>query len=111
MACANLDTRSYSFDLTPRIPYHSLSKEERDTYWDDGVHLTGDGYDWMGGHIADALLQIVSQEGKSPEVAKPKPKSRRSPAKKEDERALDEEAGSPNHISQGYVVVRKKDLD
>ncbi|KND89493.1 hypothetical protein TOPH_05920, partial [Tolypocladium ophioglossoides CBS 100239] len=99
----------YAFDLLPKIQYHSLSKQDRDTYWDDGVHLTGDGYDWMGGHIADALLQILSQEEKSPEAAKPK--TRRPPAKKDDEQAFDEEAGSPNHISQGYVVVRKKDLD
>ncbi|POR36519.1 Uncharacterized protein TPAR_03209 [Tolypocladium paradoxum] len=99
----------YAFDLLSKIPYHSLSKQDRDMYWDDGVHLTGDGYDWMGGHIADALLHILSQEGKPTEAARPE--APREPAKEDDEPAFDEEAGSPNHISRGYVVVRKKDLD
>lgn len=52
---------SHALDLLPKIPFHALSESDRDAYWDDGLHLTADGYDWMGGHIADGLLRILSQ--------------------------------------------------
>ncbi|KYK58608.1 hypothetical protein DCS_05625 [Drechmeria coniospora] len=54
---------SYSFDLHAKVPFHSLSVADQDKYWDDGLHLTADGYWWMGGHIADGLLQIFETMG------------------------------------------------
>ncbi|KAG6018589.1 hypothetical protein E4U41_003757 [Claviceps citrina] len=47
---------SYTFDLHAKLPYHSLSEQDREKYWDDGLHLTAQGYDWMGGHVAEGFL-------------------------------------------------------
>ncbi|KAH7176997.1 SGNH hydrolase-type esterase domain-containing protein [Dactylonectria macrodidyma] len=52
----------YTFDLYSHIPYHSLTEAERTLYWDDGLHLTADGYAWMGEHIANGLIQILKKE-------------------------------------------------
>ncbi|KAM5355949.1 hypothetical protein ACJ41O_002595 [Fusarium nematophilum] len=51
------------FDLRSHIPYHSLSEEDRKKYWHDFMHLGSEGYDWMGNHIADALIEILQREG------------------------------------------------
>jgi len=56
------DSLSFPFDLKSAIPYHSLSDAERRKYWNDGIHLTPAGYDWMGGHIANALIDILKRE-------------------------------------------------
>jgi len=98
---------SHAFDLHAAIPYHSLTDAEREQYWDDGVHLTADGYDWMGGHVADALIRIIQHE-RDPLAAR---KARRLAARPGDEVVLDEEVGDPNDIRQGYVVVRIRDLE
>lgn len=84
-----LTTTSHTLDLHQKIPYNSLNDSQRNLYWNDGVHLTEDGYDWMADHIADALIPLI--------VA--------------DMARLDEEEELPKGISRGYVVVRKQDLD
>lgn len=101
---------SHTFDLKSKIPFHSLSDEDKVKYWDDGLHLTNEGYDWMGDQIADALIPLVKQD-------------RRISLKKSiitpvipprvwgDDIPLEEEIGDPRDINSGYVVVRKKDLD
>lgn len=61
---------------------------QRNKYWGDGVHLTEEGYTWMGDHIADALIPLVIG----------------------DSAKLDEEEDNPKDITRGYVVVRKEDL-
>ncbi|CAJ0546026.1 Ff.00g094990.m01.CDS01 [Fusarium sp. VM40] len=103
----NKDTGYYAFDLHSKIPFHSLSEEDRGRYWDDGLHLRDEGYDWMGNHIADALIDILWSEGafeqptaKSPDLIDG-----------DDGFFFDEEDGNPRKINEGYVVVRKKDLD
>lgn len=84
---------SHAFDLKSSLPYHSLSPNDRDEYWDDGLHLSPAGYDWMGGLVANALIPLIKEE----EVAAV---------------AFEEESGSGRaNISQGYIIVRKKDLD
>ncbi|KAF9880007.1 GDSL-like Lipase/Acylhydrolase [Colletotrichum karsti] len=97
----------HALDLNSRTPYHDLTDRERKRYWDDGVHLTPDGYDWMGGHIADALGNFIELERD--------PTSRRSQRakryKEEDIVSYDEETGDPRSLSEGYVVVRMRDLD
>lgn len=100
---------SYAFDLKSKIPYHSLSEKDRDTYWDDGLHLSPNGYDWMGNHIADALIPIIQREEQE-EQAKSRSKRPTPSPVPNDGPALDEEGGNPRRISQGYVVVRKHDL-
>ncbi|KAM4059772.1 GDSL-like lipase/Acylhydrolase family protein [Hirsutella rhossiliensis] len=102
-------TNFYALDLFAKIPYHSLLEQDRDAFWDDGLHLTADGYDWMGRHIADGLLAILKQHDQ-PEAAKPATRKRRTKSDG-DGQAFDEETGSPDVISQGYVVVRRRDLD
>ncbi|EJP70952.1 GDSL-like Lipase/Acylhydrolase [Beauveria bassiana ARSEF 2860] len=93
----DLNTRILSFkaenyhtlDLHQKIPYNSLNDSQRDLYWNDGVHLTEQGYDWMADHIADALIPLVLG----------------------DMARLDEEEEHPKGITRGYVAVRKSDLD
>ncbi|KAH6980681.1 SGNH hydrolase-type esterase domain-containing protein [Ilyonectria sp. MPI-CAGE-AT-0026] len=52
----------YAFDLASHVPYHSLTAAQRTLYWDDGLHLTADGYEWMGEHIARGLIRILLEE-------------------------------------------------
>lgn len=100
------DMASYAFDLYAAIPYHSLSLERRRKLWDDGVHLRPDGYDWMGEHIANAFIKLMIQD-----VGATDRKSRRMLRYAQDELLFPEEAGDPNRIDEGYVIVRLKDLD
>ncbi len=43
------------------MPYHSMSEEDRDQIWDDGLHLTPYGYSVMGGHIAKRLVELLEE--------------------------------------------------
>ncbi|CAM1506812.1 Fc.00g064530.m01.CDS01 [Cosmosporella sp. VM-42] len=99
----------YFFDLESKIPFHALSQADREKYWDDGLHLRDDGYDWMGDHIADGLIRIIRREGdyEPPDLTTKKPSTKR----RDDGLSFDEEDGNPKNISEGYVVVRKRDLD
>ncbi|KAF4984827.1 hypothetical protein FZEAL_55 [Fusarium zealandicum] len=101
----NKDTNYYAFDLHAHIPYHSLSEQDRAKYWDDGVHLRDDGYDWMGNHIANALIDILRREGTLEPASSAPPEDLL-----DDDFSFDEEDGNPRNIHEGYVVVRKKDL-
>ncbi|KAF5671757.1 esterase [Fusarium heterosporum] len=103
----NKDTGYHAFDLCSKIPYHSLSEEDRERYWDDGLHLQAEGYDWMGNHIADALIDILWSEG----VFEQSTTKDSDATGDEDGFFFDEEEGNPRKINEGYVVVRKKDLD
>ena len=136
---------SHSFDLRAHIPYHSLTEDQRDDLWDDGLHMTPAGYNRMGQHIADALIRLIQQEEEEQQLAKAKPRvkepvtvkadrsipdqesgnakdqeghqakakprTRKSAARKDDILVFDEETGDAKNISQGYVVVRKRDLE
>lgn len=53
------------------------------------MHLSEEGYAWMGNHIADALVPFIVG----------------------DTTRLEEEEEHPKDISRGYVVVRRDDLD
>lgn len=50
---------SYTFDLYRNIPYASLDEATREKLWDDGLHLTKEGYDMMGDLIAGRLFEIL----------------------------------------------------
>ncbi|KAG5914557.1 hypothetical protein E4U53_004621 [Claviceps sorghi] len=100
----------YTFDLHSKIPYHALSEQDRERYWDDGTHLTAEGYDWMGRHIAAGFLAAFAMAQEEQAVAAPGP-SRRGPAWTRDDHVFEEEGGNPTVLSEGYVVVRRKDLD
>ncbi|WQF77711.1 Putative SGNH hydrolase-type esterase domain, SGNH hydrolase superfamily [Colletotrichum destructivum] len=96
----------HAFDLNSRIPYHSLTERERKRYWDDGLHLTAAGYDWMGAHVAEALGDLVELE-RNPDSRR----ARRARRHIEEEICFDEEDGDPRSLSGGYVVVRMRDLN
>ncbi|RGP71460.1 hypothetical protein FSPOR_3307 [Fusarium sporotrichioides] len=102
----NKSRNYYAFDLKSKIPFHSLSQQDRHRYWDDHVHLGKEGYDWMGNHVADALIDILWSEGTFEQPSGPSDE-----VDMEEEFVYDEEDGNPRIINEGYIVVRKKDLD
>ena len=62
----------------------------------------------MGEHIAEGLIRILEREKElQPSTA---PRRPRQPAS-EESISFDEESGNPRNISEGYIVVRKRDLD
>ncbi|KXX76134.1 hypothetical protein MMYC01_206298 [Madurella mycetomatis] len=94
------------FDLNKAVTYYSMSDTDKERYWDDHLHFTPDGYDLIGNKVGIALVSIMARE-KTNEL---------SPAKrrrmfKDDNTLFEEEAGDPKAIDQGYIVVRRADLD
>ncbi|KAL1988688.1 hypothetical protein VTN96DRAFT_8388 [Rasamsonia emersonii] len=59
--------RFYTFDLHSALPYHSLSENERERIWDDGLHLTDEGYDLMGELVAGRLVELLKKNKKTTE--------------------------------------------
>ncbi|KAH7329083.1 SGNH hydrolase-type esterase domain-containing protein [Stachybotrys elegans] len=108
----------YALDIFPKMPYHSLSAEDKKNYWDDGLHFTPAGYDKLGDHVADELIRIIYQEAKPSFSSAPAGySSRQTDAEvdvefeEEEDDEAEAETESSRNISQGYVVVRKRDLD
>ncbi|GAP84942.1 putative GDSL-like lipase [Rosellinia necatrix] len=101
----------FHFDLFKAIPYHVMSPEDRDKYWDpDGVHLTAAGYDLMGEKIGDALVRILRlAEAQGTDISSVVWDARQRKAI--EDLIFEEEMGDPRLLSQGYIIVRKKDLD
>lgn len=62
----------------------------------------------MGDHIANALLPLLKRDE---QLAQARAQARRPRSKPDDSVDFEEEGGSHRNISQGYIVVRKKDLD
>lgn len=62
----------------------------------------------MGEHIADGLIRILKREK---QLDPPKPSRKPLPSQPREGLSFDEEAGNPKNISEGYIVVRKHDLD
>ncbi|EAW08776.1 SGNH/GDSL hydrolase family protein [Aspergillus clavatus NRRL 1] len=42
-----------------KIRYHGTSEEWQEKIWDDGLHLTAEGYDFMGEMIAERLIELI----------------------------------------------------
>ncbi|KAI1328320.1 SGNH hydrolase-type esterase domain-containing protein [Xylariaceae sp. FL0255] len=103
-------TNFFHFDLNKAVTYHSMSPEDQQKYWDpDGVHLTGAGYDLMGEKIGEALVRILRlAEAQETDMLIGTDARQR---KAIEELIFEEERGDPRLLSQGYIVVRKKDLD
>ncbi|CAD6589919.1 MAG: hypothetical protein ASARMPREDX12_004074 [Alectoria sarmentosa] len=51
--------RYYSFDIYSAIRYTGIDKELREKLWDDGLHLTSEGYKVMGDVIAVRMLELL----------------------------------------------------
>jgi hypothetical protein len=84
-----------------------MSPSDRERYWDDHIHFTADGYDLIGNKVGMALVSLLAQE-RGNEPARPQKRRRLF---KGDDKAFEEEVGDPSAIDQGYVVVRRADLD
>jgi lysophospholipase L1-like esterase len=50
------------FDLASKLTWGGMDEETRWQMWDDGVHLTIDGYDLMGDLIVEALGPLVQHD-------------------------------------------------
>jgi lysophospholipase L1-like esterase len=48
----------FFLDMRKKMPYHSLLPEERGVFFDDGVHLTKEGYERMGEIISHKMMSI-----------------------------------------------------
>ena len=97
---------SHVYDLHAAVPYHAMSPADQQKYWDDHVHFTPKGYDLIGNKVGMALVSVLVKQ----RVADLPPAKRRR-VFKNDDKMFDEETGDPHAIDQGYVVVRRIDLD
>ena len=88
-----------------------MPPEDRAKYWNpDGVHLTKAGYDHMGEMIGNALVRILRlAEAQGDEISSVVSDAKQRKAI--EELIFEEEMGDHRLLSQGYIVVRKKDLD
>lgn len=50
---------SYSFDLYSAIRYTGIEEELREKLWDDGLHLSSEGYKVMGDVIAVRMFELL----------------------------------------------------
>lgn len=89
-----------------------MCDEEREKYWEDGVHLTPAGYDLMGERIAAALVELIMPPGRlQPTNNGAAPPSKRRRVFRDDDKVFEEEDGDDTLLEQGYYVVRRKDLE
>ncbi|KAI1259811.1 GDSL-like Lipase/Acylhydrolase [Xylariaceae sp. FL1019] len=104
-------TRFFHFDLFKAVPYHGMEPEDRARYWEpDGVHLSEAGYDYMGEKVGEALVRILKlAEAVDDDIGGVAMTARQRKAI--EELIFEEEMGDPKMLSQGYIVVRRKDLD
>ena len=98
---------SHVFDLHEALPFFAMTEAEQERYWDDALHLTPAGYDLMGNKIGTSLVSILVKENieRANRPVRPRRQFR------DDDKVFEEEVGSPASLDQGYVVVRRKDLD
>ncbi|KAI1335003.1 GDSL-like Lipase/Acylhydrolase [Xylariaceae sp. FL0016] len=98
----------FHFDLHAAVPYHAMPPSDRPKYWEmDGVHFSAAGYDLVGRRIADALARLIRlREAQDTDIMGDARQRRMI-----EELCYEEERGDPKLLSQGYIVVRKKDLD
>ncbi|KAI0206254.1 GDSL-like Lipase/Acylhydrolase [Astrocystis sublimbata] len=101
----------FHFDLFKELPYHDMAPEDRGRYWDmDGLHLQAAGYDVMGEKIGDGLVRILRlAEAQGTDISSIASDARQRKAI--EDLIYEEERGDPKLLSQGYIIVRKKDLD
>lgn len=102
---------SHVFDFNAVFPYHSMRPEEREKYWDDGLHLTADGYVLMGEKIAGALINIIMPPGRLQMNGERGGGGARKRKFRDDDKTFEEEHGDDAALDHGYIVVRRKDLD
>ncbi|KAI0485211.1 GDSL-like Lipase/Acylhydrolase [Xylariaceae sp. FL0804] len=106
-------TGFFHFDLHAALPRHSLPPDERARLWEpDGVHLKAAGYDEMGTLIAGALTRILRlADAAATELRHADDDDGAPPGASGRDRKEEEELGDPRLLSQGYIVVRRSDLE
>ena len=50
---------SHAFDLWSVVRYTGIDDEMRERIWDDGLHLTAEGYSIMGKAVAAHLFKLI----------------------------------------------------
>lgn len=53
------EARYYPFDLYSAIRYTGIDEDSREKIWDDGLHLTSEGYKVMGDVIAVRVFELL----------------------------------------------------
>ncbi|KAI4213857.1 MAG: hypothetical protein LQ351_003552 [Letrouitia transgressa] len=53
------EDRWYHMDISNAVPFFTLNGEMRERIWDDGLHLTKEGYEMMGDAIASKLIELI----------------------------------------------------
>ncbi|KAI1799088.1 SGNH hydrolase [Daldinia bambusicola] len=101
----------FYYDLYNAIPYHDMEPSDRPKYWQmDGLHLTEAGYDLMGERISTELVKLIRlAEAQDTDISSIATDARQRRAI--EDMIFEEERGNPRLLSQGYIVVRKADLD
>lgn len=99
---------SYVYDLDAAIPYFAMSSSDRYKYWDDEVHFSVEGYNLIGNKVGMNIVKYLVED-RAAAGAPVHVKKRR--VFRGDEKVFTEEDGDPSSLDQGYVVVRRKDLD
>lgn len=99
---------SYVYDLDAAIPYFAMSSSDRYKYWDDEVHFSVEGYTLIGNKVGMNIVKYLVED-RAAAGAPVHVKKRR--VFRGDEKVFTEEDGDPSSLDQGYVVVRRKDLD
>ncbi|KAH7026331.1 SGNH hydrolase-type esterase domain-containing protein [Microdochium trichocladiopsis] len=108
------DTKKRGFfyhDLHSSFPYHSLPPSRKPELWNpDGLHLTSEGYAEVGSKVADELIRLIRlQEATETEISSIFTDARQRRAV--EDLIQEEERGDPKLLSQGYIYVRRHDLD
>lgn len=76
------------------------------------MHLTEAGYDYMGEKIAEALTRIIRlAEAQETEISNLVGDGDARQRRAIEQLIFEEERGDPKLLSQGYIFVRKADLD
>ena len=53
---------SHTFDLWSVVRWNDVSEETRQRHWNDGLHLSQDGYELMGYAVAAHLLELIKEQ-------------------------------------------------
>ncbi|KAF4161812.1 hypothetical protein CNMCM6936_002965 [Aspergillus lentulus] len=53
----------HAFDLHGIVPYHNATEEFRKKIWDDGLHLTAEGYKLVGEVVGEHLIALLKDKG------------------------------------------------
>lgn len=48
--------------MKSNVPYHTMDEEQREMFWDDGLHFTEEGYKLIGELVGRRLVEVIEQE-------------------------------------------------